>query len=344
MAAATARALVAAEAQGLSSHGIARVPQYALHLRNGRADGKAVPVVAKSKGATVLVDAGTGLAFPACALAVAEALQRARDYGVAFAGVTNSHHFGIAAYHLLPVAEAGMVGLAFGNSPAAMPAAGGRRPLFGTNPIAAVFPRGAAPPLIVDLSLSEAARGKVMVAAREGRPIPPGWALDRDGMPTTDAKAALDGSMLPMGGAKGAMLALVVELLACALTGAAFGFEADSFFVEEGNRPKLGQAFLVIDPDALAGRGVYLERVETLVAAMLEDPGVGFLAPAAMLLRRLRRGMASNSRPVLRKRSADWRHPSADLTQHMHASPRRPRYSNANSPSQPSLTQTPELS
>jgi (2R)-3-sulfolactate dehydrogenase (NADP+) len=274
MAATTARALVAAEAQGLSSHGMGRVPQYALHLRNGRADGKAVAEVVRSKGATVLVDARMGLAFPACALAVAEAVQLARDYGVAFAGVTNSHHFGIAAYHLLPVAGAGMVGLAFGNSPAAMPAAGGRRPLFGTNPIAAVFPRGAAPPLIIDLSLSEAARGKVMVAARKGEPIPPGWALDRDGRPTTDAKAALDGSMLPVGGTKGAMLALVVELLACALTGAAFGFEADSFFVDEGNRPKLGQAFVVIDPDALAGRGVYVERVEALVAAMLEDPGV----------------------------------------------------------------------
>ena len=169
MAATTARALVAAEAQGLSSHGMGRVPQYALHLRNGRADGRAVAEVVRSKGATVLVDAGTGLAFPACALAVAEALQLARDYGVAFAGVTNSHHFGIAAYHLLPVAEAGMVGLAFGNSPAAMPAAGGRRPLFGTNPIAAVFPRGATPPLTIDLSLSEAARGKGDGCGEEGR-------------------------------------------------------------------------------------------------------------------------------------------------------------------------------
>jgi (2R)-3-sulfolactate dehydrogenase (NADP+) len=167
-----------------------------------------------------------------------------------------------------------MVGLAFGNSPAAMPAAGGKRPLFGTNPIAAVFPRRGAAPLSVDLSLSEAARGKVMVAARKGQAIPPGWALDREGRPTTDAKAALDGSMLPMGGSKGAMLALVVELLACALTGAAFGYEADSFFVDAGNRPRLGQAFLVIDPDALAGHGVYLDRVEALVAAMLDDPGV----------------------------------------------------------------------
>jgi len=274
MAASTARALVAAEAQGLSSHGLGRVPQYALHLRNGRADGSAVPEIAKTKGATLLVDAKCGLAFPACALAIAEAVRVARDCGVAFAGVTNSHHFGIAAYHLAPVAASGMVGLAFGNSPAAMSAAGGRRPLFGTNPIAAVFPRRGAAPLSVDLSLSEAARGKVMVAARKGEAIPPGWALDREGRPTTDAKAALDGSMLPMGGTKGAMLALVVELLACALTGAAFGYEADSFFVDEGNRPRLGQAFMIVDPDALAGRGAYLDRVEVLVSEMLEDPGV----------------------------------------------------------------------
>jgi (2R)-3-sulfolactate dehydrogenase (NADP+) len=113
-----------------------------------------------------------------------------------------------------------------------------------------------------------------MVAAKEGRPIPPGWALDRTGQPTTDARAALDGSMLAMGGTKGAMLALMVELLVTALTGAAIGSEASSFFVDAGNRPRIGQAFLVIDPEALAGRDTYLERVETLVAAMLQDEGV----------------------------------------------------------------------
>jgi len=274
MAGATANALVDAESQGLTGHGMSRIAQYATHLRNGRADGAAVPEVCKSRGGAVLVDAKSGLAFPACALAVAEAIARARQLGVAFAGVTNSHHFGVAAYHLMPVANVGMAGLAFGNSPAAMPAAGGKRPIFGTNPIAAIFPRRAAAPLVVDLSLSEVARGRVMVAAKQGKPIPLGWALDREGNPTTDAQAALEGSMLPMGGTKGAMLALVVELLACALTGAAMGFEADSFFVDEGNRPRIGQAFLVIDPDALAGSNAYFDRVETLIAAMMEDEGV----------------------------------------------------------------------
>jgi (2R)-3-sulfolactate dehydrogenase (NADP+) len=274
MAESTAAALVAAEAQGLSSHGVARVAQYAAHLRNGRADGNATPVVLRERGGAVLIDARCGLAFPACGCAVDEGIRRARDFGVAFAGVTNSHHFGVAAWHLVPVANARMVGLALGNSPAAMPMAGGKHALFGTNPIAAVFPRDAAPPLTIDLSLSEVARGKVMVAAKEGRSIPLGWALDARGQPTTDPRAALQGSMLAMGGAKGAMLALVVELLVTALTGAAMGFEASSFFVDEGNRPRIGQAFLVIDPNALAGSATYFARVETLVMAMLDDEGV----------------------------------------------------------------------
>ena len=274
MAAATAHALVEAEAQGLGSHGVARVPQYAAHLKNGRAVGDAAASVIRSRGGAALVDAAGGLAFPACALAVAEAIRRAREFGVSFVGVANSHHFGVAAYHLVPVGAAAMVGLALGNSPAAMAVEGGRRPLLGTNPIAAIFPRKNGAALTIDLSLSQVARGKVMIAAKEGRPIPTGWALDADGQPTTDAKAALAGSMVAMGGAKGATLALVVELLACALTGAAMGFEADSFLVDEGNRPGVGQAFLVIDPAALAGMPTYLERVEAMIAAMEKDPGV----------------------------------------------------------------------
>lgn len=274
MAASTARALVAAEAQGLGSHGLARVPQYCSHLKSGRVDGQAVPRVQRTRPAALLVDAADGLAFPACDLAVQEAIGAARECGAAFVGVTNSHHAGAAARHLEPVAAAGMVGLAFSNSPGAMPAWGGKRPLFGTNPVAAVFPRRDAEPLVIDLSLSEVARGKLMVAAREGRSIPEGWALDKDGNPTTDPKAGMEGMMLPAGGVKGAMLALVVELLCCALTGAAFGFEADSFFPAEGNRPRIGQAFMVVDPGALAGGDVFHERIETLVAAMLVDEDV----------------------------------------------------------------------
>ncbi len=277
MARSAARALVLAEAQGLGSHGLSRVAQYAVHLRNGRVNGAAEPAVVAGRGGALVVDAREGLAFAACELAVQRAIERAREFGIAFAGVSNSHHCGVVVDHLRPVAAAAMVGLGFANSPAAMPAAGGRHPIFGTNPVAAVFPRRSAMPLMIDLSLSEVARGKLMVAAKERRSIPLGWALDNEGQPTTDPQAGLEGSMLPIGAVsspKGAMLALVVELLVTALIGANFGFEASSFFVDEGNRPRIGQAFIVIDPAALAGSDVYLDRIEVLIAEMLRDEGV----------------------------------------------------------------------
>jgi (2R)-3-sulfolactate dehydrogenase (NADP+) len=274
MAAATARALMVAEMEGIASHGASRIPQYCGHVRNGRANGAAVPVVSAESKAACVVDARQGLAFEACAVAANEAVRRAKEFGVAFVAVANSNHFGVAAYHVEPVVAAGLVGLAMGNSPAAMPAWGGKRALMGTNPIAAGFPRRTGPPLLIDLSLSAVARGKIMVAAREGKPIPEGWAVDKEGRPTTDAKAALEGSMLPAGGVKGAMLALTVELLVCALSGSAFGFESDSFFTDEGRPTRIGQAILAIDPAALAGKGVYEERVETLIEAMLEDEDV----------------------------------------------------------------------
>lgn len=270
----TALALVAAEASGLPSHGVSRVPMYVAHLKAGRVIGNAVPFIANQRASAVLIDAANGFAFPACRLAITEAIERARATGIAIAAITNSHHSGMSSYHLDAVAAAGMVGIACSNSPAAMPAAGGKRPIFGTNPIAAIFPRSGAQPISIDLSLSEVARGKLMVAAKKGESIPLGWALDAEGQPTTDPKKGMEGSMLPMGGVKGAMLALIVELLVTTLTGAHFGAEADTFFEDEGNQPRLGQAFIVIDPGALGGTAVYAERIEALISAMLVDEGV----------------------------------------------------------------------
>ena len=273
MAQATAQALVAAEAEGLGGHGLSRVALYCRHLREGRANGKAKPKVIRRKGATALIDAGGGLAFLACALAAKEATARAKRSGVSFVGVTNSHHMGALAYHLAPVARAGLVGLAFTNSPPAINAWGGKRAFYGTNPVAAVFPRRDAEPIVVDLALTEVTRGKIMVYAKEDKPIPLGWAVDKDGNPTTDAKAALTGSLNAIGGAKGAALALMVEVLCVALTGAAFSFENDSYF-EPGNKPRIGHAILAIDPGALAGSDAYLSRLELMINTMLRDEGV----------------------------------------------------------------------
>jgi (2R)-3-sulfolactate dehydrogenase (NADP+) len=270
----TIDALILAEAQGLASHGISRVPMYLAHVTHGRVNPNAVPVIQQQSASAALINADNGFAFPACNQAIKLAIQKASETGIAVGAVTNSHHFGVAGNHLRAIADAGLVGWAMGNSPAAMPAWGGKRAIFGTNPIAAIFPRTNADPILVDLSLSEVARGKIMVAAKNGTPIPQGWALDAQGNPTTDAKAALAGMMLPMGGVKGAMLAMVVEIMVTALTGAQFGAEADSFFVDAGNQPRLGQLFLVINPDALAGRLAYESRLSDLIDVVLQDPEV----------------------------------------------------------------------
>jgi len=269
----TARALVAADMEGLSGHGVSRVALYVQHLKEGRADGRARPAVVKRKGATAMIDAAGGLAFPAAALAAKEAIKRAKRYGVSFVGVTNSHHFGAAAYHLAPLAQAGLAGLAFTNSPAAINAWGGTKAFYGTNPIAAIFPRRDAAPIVIDLSLTEVVRGKIMLYAKEGKPIPLGWAVDKDGNPTTDPKAALTGSLAAIGGMKGTMLAMMVELLCVALTGAAFSFENETYF-EPGNHPRIGHAILAIDPDALAGAESYFSRLEVMITKLLADEGV----------------------------------------------------------------------
>jgi (2R)-3-sulfolactate dehydrogenase (NADP+) len=275
MAEAAARHLLRAEEHGLPTHGFSRVPFYCAFLKNGRADGAARPRMLAERGAACLIDNADALPYESAAWAIEEVIQRARRNGVAFAGITNSAHVGVLGIHLLPVAQSRMVGIAFTNSPAAIPAWGGKKALFGTDPVAFAFPRAQGDPLVIDLALTTVVRGKIMMAMTKGEKIPEGWALDRDGKPTTDPKEAIEhGSLFPIGGVKGAMLALAFELVCAALTGAAIGPEADSFFSETGNKPRIGHAFMAIDPGALAGHERYFERLETVVRAMLADEGV----------------------------------------------------------------------
>lgn len=273
---ACARVLVQADACGIETHGVSRIPMYCDMLRAGRIDPAAVPrLLEDTPGRPVaLVDACGGLAYDACDLAVATLADRAARDGVAFVGIRNSSHVGAMGLHLEPLAARGLVALAFSNAPAVMPFWGGHTQSLGTNPVAAVFPRREGAPLLVDLSMTTVARGHILLAAQRKEPIPEGWALDRHGRPTTDAQEALQGSLLPVGGAKGAMLALCFELLCSALTGAALSFEADAFFDPAGNAPRIGQAFLAFAPERLAGRAVYLERAEALLARIAQDPEV----------------------------------------------------------------------
>jgi len=267
-----ATALVAADADGLASHGVSRVPFYADQAASGKVDGHRAPILEQHAAAAIRVDAADGFAFPAIRLGLDRAVEIARDAGVAALTIGNSHHCGALGYHVESVAEHGLVALGFSNSPAGIAPWGGTRGSFGTNPIGFACPRGEDPPLVVDLSLSAVARGKIMLAEQRGEPIPEGWALDAEGRATSDPRAALAGTMVPIGGAKGSGLAMTVELLTAALAGANFAFEASSFFTAEGPPPRIAQTFIVLNPAAFGGR-TFLERVEALVADVLSQPG-----------------------------------------------------------------------
>ena len=272
-AACVADALTAADAGGIASHGVSRVPSYADQAISGKVDGHAEPRLSSPRSGVVTVDARDGFAYPAIRLALDAALERVRETGCVFAVISNSHHAGASGYHVERMAEAGVVALALSNSPAGIAPWGGHVGTFGTNPVAFACPRRGAAPLVVDLSLALAARGKVMLAAKRGDPIPQGWALDAQGRPTTDPNAALDGgTMTPIGGAKGAALALIVELLTGAIASSHLGFEASSFFVADGPPPRIAQSFILIDP-AIAPGGDFAVRTETLLGAILGQPG-----------------------------------------------------------------------
>jgi (2R)-3-sulfolactate dehydrogenase (NADP+) len=268
-----ARALTQAEVDGQKGHGLSRVPTYAAQAKAGKVDGHATPSVRQSRSASLMIDVANGFAFPAIDLALERLPGLARANGLAAAGFVRSHHFGVVGRHVERLAEVGLVALAFGNTPRAIAPWGGKRALYGTSPLAFAAPQRDAPPLVVDMALSQVARGKILTAAQRGESVPADWAVDEDGRPTTDAKAALKGALQPIGGAKGAALALMVEVLAVALTGAHFGFEASSFFDAEGPPPGVGQLLLAIDPAAFAGRELFLDRLAALVGMIEADAG-----------------------------------------------------------------------
>ena len=271
-AASVAAALVAAEADGQKGHGLSRVASYAGQVKTGKVQGAAVPRIEQLSPAAIRVDAGAGFAFPALDLARTALVEMAKSQVVALAAVYNSHHFGQGGYHVERLAEEGLVALMLGNSPQAIAPWGGTQGIFGTNPIALAAPRREGAPLVIDLSLAKVARGKVMAAAKAGETIPEGWALDAEGQPTRDPEAALGGTMIPMGEAKGAALAMLVEVLSASLVGANHGFEASSFFTAEGPPPGVGQLLMAFNPGPLSGGG-FTERLETLIGALEDQPG-----------------------------------------------------------------------
>jgi (2R)-3-sulfolactate dehydrogenase (NADP+) len=247
-----ARALIAAESDGLKGHGLSRLPMYAAQAKGRKIDGMVKPLAAHPRPGLIAIDAGHGFAFPAMELAETELRAAAPRQGIAAAAIRKSSHCGAAGHPVERLANAGLVALMFVNTPGAMAPWGGKRALFGTNPVAFACPLPGRAPLVIDLSLSKVARGNVMAAKQRGEPIPEGWALDRNGKPTTDPDAALGGTMVPMGDAKGTALALMVELLAAGLTGANFAAEASSYLDADGPPSGTGQLIVAFDAAAFS--------------------------------------------------------------------------------------------
>jgi (2R)-3-sulfolactate dehydrogenase (NADP+) len=265
-----ARALAGAEAEGQKGHGLSRIPTYAAQAKAGKVDGFAKPSLTWPRPAAVRVDAANGFAYPAIDLALSALPEAARKSGVAAAAITRSHHCGVAGLAVERLAQEGMMALMFANTPGAIAPWGGAKGVFGTNPIAFACPLPGKRPIVVDLSLSKGTRGSILVAKQKGEAIPEGLALDARGKPTTDPTAALAGTMLPLGDAKGTALALMVELLSAGLSGAHFAAQASSFLDDKGPPPGTGQLLVAFDPAAFGGS---LDHFATLAASIEAQPG-----------------------------------------------------------------------
>jgi (2R)-3-sulfolactate dehydrogenase (NADP+) len=270
-AAPVARALVAAEADGLKGHGLIRVASYAAQAKIGKIDGHASPVSSRPAPGVMAVDAALGFAYPALDMVIAELPEIARTQGIAVAAIRRSHHCGTAGHPVEKLAGQGLVALLFANTPSAIAPWGGSRGLFGTNPIAFACPVPDASPIIVDMSLSIGTRGAIFAAKKKGERIQEGLALDTEGRPTTDPDEAMKGTMVPVGDAKGTALALMVELLAAGVTGAHFAAETSSFLNAEGPPPETGQLIIALDPVLIGGERA-LSRFADLAAMIEAEP------------------------------------------------------------------------
>lgn len=269
---ALARATAETEADGVASHGLAYIPIYCDHVRCGKVDGTALPTIEETRPAVLVADAKTGFAHPAIEMGFERLIPLAREQGVAALMVRNSYNCGVLGIHTTRLAATGLVALGFTNAPASIAPSGGSKPVVGTNPFSLAVPDGSGGiAILIDQSASTIAKSEVMKHAREGKPIPEGWALDPQGRPTTDAEIGLQGSMAPSGGYKGVGVAVMVEVFAAALSGAVLGIHASPFSGTKGGPPKTGQFFLAVDPGA--GTDLFGDRVAALVDAIHEQEG-----------------------------------------------------------------------
>ena len=268
-----AKSTVLAERDGIRSHGLMYVPIYSEHVKCGKVDGNAEPVVDVTASSAIRVDAKSGFAHPAIDAGWDAFTQAASSNGVAVMTVHNSYNCGVLGHHAQRLAEQGLVGLCFTHAPASIAPSGASVPVIGTNPFAMAIPDGnGGVAIAIDQSASVVAKSEILMRSRNNEPIESHWAFDVDGNPTTDAAEALKGSMAPAGGYKGFGIGLVAELLASCLAGAVLSKDASPFAGTKGGPPSTGQCFIAFDPKAFAG-DLFGERINDLVSAISSQEG-----------------------------------------------------------------------
>ena len=273
-----AELMAEADLQGSDGHGVIRLPQYSKRIQAGGINVSPDIRVIREKAAMALIDGDNGMGHLVVSRAVDLAIAKARESGVAWVSVRHSNHAGPASLYARKPLQHEMLGLYFavGNANH-LPPWGGMDMLLSTNPIAAAFPAADEPPVVLDMATTVAAYGKVKAKAKRGEPLPPGWMIDREGKPLTDASRASEGFLLPIGEHKGYGLALMVGLLAGTLGGAAMGRDVIDFNADHKTVTNTGQAILVIDLAAFGDPAGFMHSVDALIRDLRNSqrlPGV----------------------------------------------------------------------
>jgi len=271
---AVADTVTAAERDGAASHGLFRMPGYVATLKSGKVNGNARPQLAELSPGVLQMNGDGGFAPYAHQQSREAFAQCARKQGVAALAIVNTHHFSALWAEVEPLATDGLCAFAFTAFKPAMAPAGGRKPLFGTNPMAFGWPRVGKPPVVFDQATAAMARGEVMIAARDGHELPSGVGVDGDGNPTTDPDAVLKGALLPFGGHKGSSIAMMIELLVAGLIGEAFSFEAAARDNNDGGPPQGGELMLAMDPGKFGDADGWADHAEALFTEMTSQEGV----------------------------------------------------------------------
>lgn len=270
-AAEVAGCLVSADLRGIHSHGVVRLPVYARRLQAKvvRPNPRIQSVHLSSSVAVVDGDNGLGPVVGSRAMELA--MKIAADSGTGWVGARRSNHFGIAAHYVQKAVSEGMIGFACSNAPPNMAPYGGRQRFLGTNPFAVGIPAGEEASLVFDASSSVVARGKIIVAAQTGKAIPPGWAMDVEGRPTTDAREALQGAVLPFGGPKGSALSLIIDILCGVMTGAAFALHLNTL-EDLKNEQNLGHVFFAMRTELFMPKTDFERRMDEMLRLLKASP------------------------------------------------------------------------